>query len=236
MTTHQANHTRILRLKETTDALNQHITSTLTLLADNRKELLATPVTVFPENQRSVPYSELLDYAKRISKFTVPPTFRPPAPVAAPASQPAIAEAVNRVSDTTAQAGTATPADGENKGQGIGVSSLQQAEVAWLDPLNQIPFVPWPSEEVIKRGALAQIQVMLEQGVDPTGDSADGDAVVEEMENVDVKQEVGDVGEVINTRVEVGEDSVSGPRPVQKREEKPKVFGGLDLYDPDEEG
>jgi len=235
VTTHQANHARILRLKETNDALNQHITSTLTLLADSRKELLATPATVFPENQRNVPYSELLDYAKRISRFTVPPTFRIRAPAAAPA-QPTTTEAVNRVSDATVQGGNTTTAHGENDGHGIGISSLEQKEVEWLDPLNQIPFVPWPSEEVIKRGALVQIQAMLEQGIDPAGVGSGGDEAVKEMRDADVKHEGEHMTGVVDGHDEVSRPPVSGPVQIERKEEKPKVFGGLDLYDPDEEG
>ena len=199
--------------------------------------MLATPATTFPENQRNVPYFELLDYAKRISRFTVPPTFR----ARAPAPQPANAEAVNGETDAagaTDQDGTAAPhVDGGDKRQGIGVSSLEQKEVEWLDPLNQIPFVPWPSEEVIKRGALAQIQGMLEQGIDPAaGVGARADEAVKEMGDIEIKQEDGDIGGVGTARVEVVKGPVSGAGKVERREEKPKVFGGLDLYDPDEEG
>ena len=235
MKIHQANYARILDLKETNDALNQHITSTLTLLADSRKELLATPATVFPKNQRNVPYSELLDYAKRISRFTVPPTFRLRAPATAPA-QPTTTEVANGVSDAIAEGGNATPTDGESNGHGIGISSLEQKEVEWLDPPNQIPFVPWPSEEVIKRGALAQIQVMLEQGIDPASVGSGGDGTVNEMGDADVKHEGEDMVGVLEGHAEVTKPLVSAPVQVERKEEKPKVFSGLDLYDPDEEG
>ncbi len=67
---------------------------------------------------------------------------------------------------------------------GIGVSSLATGEAQWLDPGPQMPFVPWPTEEVIRTGALAWIQSMLEQGFDPS--EADG-AMEEEA---DVKREV----------------------------------------------
>lgn len=80
----------------------------------------------------------------------------------------------------------------------MGVAALQPGEVRWLDPGAQVAWGPWPSEEVIRRGALARIQVLLEQGVDPESVGAD----------------------------EPGRE---------KREEKPRVFGGLDLYDPDAE-
>ena len=234
MTNHQANYARILRLKETTDGLNQHITSILTLLANSRKELLATPTTSFPDNQRNVPYTELLNYAKRISRFTVPPTFRHPAPAEAHLHQPANTEAANSVSNAVAQGSTSTPTDGEGKGQGIGVSSLGQNEVEWLDPLNQIPFVPWPSEEVIKRGALAQIQVMLEQGIDPASVDASGDTSTTEMDSTTMSQDVTK-DEGTSTRQDTIIAPASRPSQTRRSTEKPRVFGGLELYNPDEE-
>lgn len=236
--THQANHARILRLRETTDTINQYITSTLTLLADTRKELLATPATVFLENQRNVPYNELLDYAKRISRYTVPPTFRPPLPVVdAPIAQPAIPPIVNGISESSEQNSTVAPTDSQGKSQGIGVSSLEQTEVEWLDPLTQIPFMPWPSEEVIKRGALAQIQVMLEQGVDPASvGTTNEEREKPEMEIEDVKNQSGDNGEKLGGQGNGGRGPEGGTRGVERNEEKPKVFAGLDLYDPEEEG
>lgn len=110
--------------------------------------------------------------------------------------------------------------------------SLDQKEVQWLDPLStQVPFVPWPSEDVIRRGALAQIQLMLEQGQDPNNavtsiageetESASADGIVVDQPGAraaDLKTPAGRL-----TRVE------------RIMEEKPKVFAGLDLYDPDEE-
>ena len=73
---HQANHARILSLRQTAEALDNQVKSTLGLLAETRKELLDAPVTTFPESSRDVPFDELLTYAKYIGRYTVPPTFR----------------------------------------------------------------------------------------------------------------------------------------------------------------
>ena len=238
---HHANHARILRLREIAGALNQSITANLTLLTDVRKELLTTPATIFSENQRNIPYTELLDYAKRISKYTVPPTFRPPIPVANPpsASQPqhteppstngASAEKPSHSQDTEA-------AHRNSQGEGIGVSSLDQEEVRWLDPLKQIPFVPWPSEDVIRQGGLAQIQVMLDQGIDPSN-VRDG-AEEEEMRTNEDLPTLDGAGDGVLDAVpnDINREASSRVVQVEKKEEKPKVFGGLDLYDPEEEG
>lgn len=238
---HQANHARILRLRETADTLNQNITTNLTLLADVRKEVLATPATIFSEEQRNVPYTELLDYAKRISKYTVPPILRPPIPIAKPSDmvQPQPTDSTSTNGASAEQPGQAPPTvspNGETQGEGIGVSSLDQKEVQWLDPLNQIPFVPWPSEDVIRQGALAQLQVMMEQGVDPSSitTSTGEEGRYGMKEDATAVDNSGDTAAYGNAKPEPR--SAPPGQQAERREEKPKVFGGLDLYDPDEEG
>ncbi|KAL9602642.1 MAG: hypothetical protein Q9179_002473 [Wetmoreana sp. 5 TL-2023] len=243
---HQANHARILRLRSAIEAQNQQITSTLSLLAETRKDILSTPATVFPEDSRNVPYTELLDYARRISPYTVPPTFReplPPSKVVNTTTQKqddvptanGVGDAVLEAREVNAVANGGIPQTKE--GDGVGVSSLEQADVQWLNPLEQIPFVPWPTEEVIKRGALGQIQVMLEQGVDPEagaapGLSARGGGAEEGIG--DVRMDEAATEAPMNTGhavVDGGDGRVEGRR----REEKPKVFKGLDLDEDSDE-
>ncbi len=245
---HQANYARILRLRETVDSLNQSITANISSLADLRKELLTTPATVFSKDQRNVPYTELLDYAGRINKYTVPPTLRQPIPVPqAPnttPSQPANTSATNG-NGVFAEQNNRTPTkwspNAQAQGEGIGVSSLDQKEVQWLDPMStQVPFVPWPSEDVIRRGALAQIQLMMEQGKDPGGISATAAEDETEPPNGDAMIADQRHGEVKAVGAHSGESRTETQNPVRRFEriveEKPKVFGGLDLYDPEEEG
>ncbi|KAI9811077.1 MAG: hypothetical protein M1827_005659 [Pycnora praestabilis] len=262
---HQANNAYINSLRSTSSTLDARIKSTLTLLASTRAELLATPATRFPPDAaaRSVPYDELLSYAKRISKFTVPPTFRV-APLPAEPSQNAAT--ANTGTDTihASQAlgsapqvtnGTTTSASPSQIGAsstsaeqlaanaaglstGVGISSLAVGETQWLDPTSQMAFVPWPSEEVIRRGALAQIQIMLEQGQDPESALAEvGDTEAGEKggNEGDEKEEGVKESELSlaaeNVVVSQGNVAVAPPR----RAEKPAVFSGLDLYDPDDE-
>lgn len=180
-----------------------------------------------------MPYHELLAYAKRISKFTVPPTLRPP-----PESEPLPVEnpgggeqgkdgETNGVNGDVVKGAAGTAENG--KAHGIGVSSLEAGESQWLDPSAQIPFVPWPTEEVIRRGALARIQVMLEQGVDPANAP---DAGVQEETKQEVDTEVKRESAVVEPSRRESISARAGRVDV-KREEKPAVFGGLDLYDPD---
>ncbi len=112
--------------------------------------------------------------------------------------------------------------DIQEEKEGRGTASLEDIERKWLDPLTQIPFVPWVNDETIKRGALAEIQSLVEKGEDPKNVGAGGDDE-EAMETGKSEDAVGGEGGV-------GADGGMG---MQRREEKPQVFGGLDLYDPD---
>ncbi|KAL8864686.1 MAG: hypothetical protein Q9174_007259 [Haloplaca sp. 1 TL-2023] len=237
---HQANHARILRLRSAIEAQNQQITSTLTLLANTRQDLLSTPATVFPEESRNVSYTQLLEYAQKISPYTVPPASRRPGP---PTANIAIqtneaTPLTNGVGDAVGEAREANAAGNSvapptEEGKGVGVSSLDQVEKQWLNPLDHSPFVPWPTEEVIKRGALGQIQVMVEQGKDPQSinSAQNGDAGNENPHgSEDVKMDEA----VANAAMDLGHSrNAGGERRVEgrAREEKPKVFRGLDLDD-----
>ncbi|KAI4288147.1 MAG: hypothetical protein L6R35_002588, partial [Caloplaca aegaea] len=166
---HQAHHARILALRSAIEEREQRRRSTLTLLAETRADILSTPVTTFPEktSRNDVPYTELLDYASRISKYTVPPTFRePPPPPQQPASNaaPTAANGVGGGAVAESREANAVVANGEvvapqgEEGKGVGEKSLGANEIQWLNQQAQLPFTPWPTEDVIKRGALGQIQ------------------------------------------------------------------------------
>lgn len=106
--------------------------------------------------------------------------------------------------------------------EGRGTASLEDMERKWLDPLNQIPFVPWVTDETIKRGALAEIQSMIEKGEDP-----------EEVGAKWLEKERGETMDIEKSGGMEGGGSADGGIGLQRNEEKPQVFGGLDLYDPD---
>lgn len=96
-----------------------------------------------------------------------------------------------------------------------------------LDPLSQLPFVPWPSQDVIAMGALAAVQGMLEDGTDPSTVLS-----AEEQEEVDRKR----AEEEERLRVEQEE------RERRRRESYAARGGGgggraaahEDVFDPDE--
>ena len=219
---HQKNHNRILRLQGKISQQNAQITSTLTALADTRTDLLSTPTSLPQKDTRNVPYAELLDYAKRISRYTLLPNSRPPLALPKLRSDPAQALAINGDAESEKEG------DPERKGKGT--DELPDEEKAWLEALRQMPSTPWISEDTMKRGALAQIQAMVERGEDPAN------------------QQLGEIGGEHGEMKENGEDfergqkegviggDNAGIRQNDKRQERkvenPEVFGGLDLYDP----
>ncbi|KAI1328356.1 hypothetical protein F5Y16DRAFT_159795 [Xylariaceae sp. FL0255] len=73
--THQSNYQRIQDLRAQTSRYDNQIKDTLRLLANTRKELVNAQATSFPEGQPryEIRYDELLSYARRISKTTIPP-------------------------------------------------------------------------------------------------------------------------------------------------------------------
>lgn len=214
---HQVNHARILSLHEQIAQQNAQITSTVAALADLRTDLLSTPTSLPSKDTMEVPYTELLVYAKRISRCTVPPTFRTPLPPAQPQIVADPPPAVNGDTEASKQ--------GEEEGRGIGTEALGTDERQWLEPLMQMPFVPWVDDDTMRRGALAQIQALVERGEDPADvkpEDAEDECEKEQglgMENV-VREQMSDLG---------------GRDVRREQESKPAVFSGLDLYDPDED-
>jgi hypothetical protein len=140
---HQHGYQKILDLREVSEALDRQLTELLEGLSEARKELSSIPGTVFEESHE-VPYDELLTYARKISKYTRPPQ-----------------------SSKFTQADTAGGSGNDKTEHDNGEASqqsqrslplgLSEEDVSALDPSSQLQFTPWPSEEVMKRGALSQM-------------------------------------------------------------------------------
>jgi hypothetical protein len=270
---HQNNYSKILSLRNTSATLDLQIRETLTLLTDTRRALLDTPSTVFPETTNPVSYSELLSYARRISKFTLPSTYREPeAPLAdsdAAAGQgsstPKESKSETQTNSTTTpvtatngvgtdiqMGGTgiidtvdsATPTNGavqtsqETTASG---TALPQHLTDHLNSSAEIQFIPWPTQEAIRKGALASIQVLLDQGIDPaTFDpeksaelEADRKRIAEEEDRVKEEQRARMEEEQKRREIE-RRMSVGGQAATQRGEqERPKVFQ-LDELDEDD--
>lgn len=195
LTTHQLNYARIISLRNTSKALDDQIRDSLEQLAKIRKEVASTPATKPPPvtSVNSVSYTELLEYARRISKFTSPPSYRDPVTSDEHIDNAAISKTSNDVSklaigndeqpknllDSMNGKFQRLPSM-QNKIEGEATISTDAAPTSqisimnnnniwfeYLNPRSDRPWTPWPCEETIRRGALASLQVLINQGIDP---------------------------------------------------------------------
>ncbi|KAF2402181.1 hypothetical protein EJ06DRAFT_528311 [Trichodelitschia bisporula] len=191
---HQANYARILQLRQTAESLDNQVKTTLSMLADTRRDLLAAPFTEPLPAARDVPYDELLEYASRISKFTVPPAWKPKEVSAVTPGAVPPASAVTSVPATNGAGvtptvptpmevdGVAAQARPDEERRGVAWANLPADQKEWLEQMKRVPFVPWPSDDVIRSGGLAEIHRLVEQGHDVIGEAAPasrGDAMDE---------------------------------------------------------
>lgn len=189
MQTHQNNFIRIQELRKTSASLDAQIRDTLSSLASTRKDIVTTPTTTFPPGpNHPFSYEELLSYARRISKTTMPPasTLRASAAAAAAAAG-APSEGQTPLPDS-AQATTAAPSAAATPSQpqspavlnGLQAGSqpppTQQTNTSmppdlsnFLNPQSGQLFFPWPQEDKIRSGSLAAIQILADQGINPKG-------------------------------------------------------------------
>ncbi|OSS44359.1 hypothetical protein B5807_11060 [Epicoccum nigrum] len=180
---HQANHARLQALRAEADALEEQLKSSVAALAGLRRELSETPATVFPASSRPVPFDELLQYAKSISKYTVPPTFRERALDAdgdnakdkEAIEPPASAPATNGLNTPTTAIALAEPpatdgaeATAEGETASNVVPEITAEEEEWLQKLKDSGFAwfPWPDADKIRRGNLWKLYHYREQGRD----------------------------------------------------------------------
>ncbi|KEY68114.1 hypothetical protein S7711_05523 [Stachybotrys chartarum IBT 7711] len=184
--THQNNHLRIQELRKTSSALDAQIRQTLSTLASTRKDIVTTQTTEFPPGPSfPIAYEELLSYARRISKTTMPPsgTINGIPPVSEsqtpiPESQPQ--SAITPTAMTPSQSQTQSPAPMNGLASQASEPPTQQTTTSvnttlpemmsqYLNPLSGQLFFPWPSEDKIRMGAMAMNQMLAERGIDPKG-------------------------------------------------------------------
>lgn len=272
---HQRNHAELVSLRDTAAALDERIKQIMRSLAESRKMLkgLAPPssgprafsnrdaklgvgydgvaVAEGMDGDRKVDAKELLAYAQRLARYTVPPAHRrdlpPPSsgpPGVEPGGPPTPAETGDQQAPTNAgNEGRSPGREEEANANERTMAKLPLDKQMWLSPDTENggapPFMPFPSEEHIKRGALANIQLALSQGRDPAvedltartdGSGGDGDGAQEDGK--------GDADTGVNDDAYAGNISAVGltrEEALKKREEQEKMFGGFDLYDPDED-
>lgn len=203
------------------------------ILVDVRKELLDIPFEEPDPNARDVPFEELLAYAKRISRFTLPPDFRPAPQIPEETTKPSIEEPQdvtmgNGTTDSPVPitAETNVPEAAEPQKPGSAHAALSEEQKAWLESLSRAPFIPWPNEDDMKQGALAALQAAIAQGYVPL--KVDG-----ARENQELDQNVGASFEEMKI-VTGSQPRVNAGRPAltSAKEEQTFDFG---LYNPEEE-
>lgn len=174
-----------------------------------------------------VPYNELLTYARKISKYTRPPQ----------SSKYSQTPAVDRVSQQTDASNATNNGDSVQEESGEATRllplGLSEADVTALDPSSQMPFTPWPSEEVMKRGALSHMAYEEEL-------RSQGLLVPEVAQHVNGNGQ-GTVIDVVPMREAPArvETVTLQPHRHERPKEHPAPLGlslSLDLYDPDEDG
>ncbi|KAF2008460.1 hypothetical protein BU24DRAFT_97049 [Aaosphaeria arxii CBS 175.79] len=232
---HQANHARILALRAEAEALEAQVKSSVSTLADLRRELYKTPATAFPDDSRPVPVDELLAYARKIASYTVPPTYRELAPPKAAGEEeqagaangvvgtPAGAAAAGTVATTSADPSSKDPADGDN----AALKEVTEEQAEWIKKLQESgsTWTPYPHNTKIWGGNLMAIQRhLLDFKKDPWKESVEIDGDVE----ADANARDRDAGEA-----SIKADQSSGPKreesadshPAPQRKESVVVVG-----------
>ncbi|KAI0521410.1 vitamin-D-receptor interacting mediator subunit 4-domain-containing protein [Xylaria bambusicola] len=195
--THQSNYQRLQDLRASTARYDAQIKDTLRLLANTRKELVHASATVFPDGPNyEIRYDELLSYARRISKTTIPPVG------AANAISAAMSEAKGGEASSAPETAATTPAGGTPNGAtpqaqqplpttvngGASSTDLPEQLAIYLNPHSAYTFVPWPSEEQVRHGAIASLAYMAEQGIEAEGYDPEAERARKEREEEERKE------------------------------------------------
>ncbi|KKA28428.1 hypothetical protein TD95_003039 [Thielaviopsis punctulata] len=185
--THQANFLRLQKLRAASASLDSQIRDTIVSLATTRKDVATVQTVKFPDAPaHPFTYEELLSYARRISKTTLPP---PPPPSANPPAPDLLVQnsAVGTTPNTPGAdsvpgssaptpAALPTPTQSHMPGDalpaaaaGASFTELPENLALHLNPMAQTVFIPWPLEDRIRLGALATTQMLINDGIDPIG-------------------------------------------------------------------
>ncbi|KAH7031676.1 vitamin-D-receptor interacting mediator subunit 4-domain-containing protein [Microdochium trichocladiopsis] len=204
---HQTNHYRLEQLRAATASLDTQIKDTLRLLANTRKELSNAPATVFPDGPHyDIQYDQLLNYARIISRTTIPPAAAvaalqaqtdlqtnvdvsgletaatTPGIVGTPAATPNGVQSVPGGA-TPAPAQAAHPMDPAAQGSAADAERhLPGHIVDHIRSTVQTQFVPWPNEDNVRHGSLASMAILMEKGIDPENYDPEAEKLRKERE------------------------------------------------------
>jgi len=181
---HQNNSARISQLRQETTALDTQTKEIIGTLWSMRKEVKNTTTTTYPSGTPKYEFttSDLLGYARRISRNTLPPpgvTNGVDFGASPPPAQdlPAIEEAGpsgTQTPNASFNNGVGTPsANGEVLASQVTITSTvgdMPLEIkAAANPGDGALFFPWPIEEDVRFGGLAAYQALSDNGIDPKG-------------------------------------------------------------------
>ncbi|KAK6518569.1 hypothetical protein TWF506_005705 [Arthrobotrys conoides] len=238
---HQTNHQKLLHLRALSSALDSELSTLLTTLSQARTELQATTTTVFPAHSRKVEYDALLSYATKISKFTRPPTHlksqsQQSEPTEAASSTALVLKSADVNGNNATKDGNADVA-GVNNAAGTGETTGNAAtrptaeDIAMLDPTAGMPFVPWPTEDIMRRGILANMGSMETMPDAAAGQEAE-QGTAEPDASVPAAAPAGGSRQMSDADRERAREEAAR-REAERKQKEQEVFQGLDLYDPD---
>lgn len=239
---HQECVARVKALRATELELDEKIKANITLLDDTRTELLNnTPVTLPDSNPRQIDSQDLLNYAQRIARFTMPPTNRPALPPL-PDDQPQESEAKDTKhedSSSPPNAGDSAMPDAPNgvpaaKGTVSAFEALDDSLKNAVKPEQDSAapvFVAWPDQKTVTSGALYRIQRILDEKGDPsTLNLANGDAPLQALGSQD--QATGPAPRPAEPS-QRSQPAARAARPPAKQANNNDFAADFDLFDPD---
>jgi hypothetical protein len=259
--THQANYTKILRLRDEAESLEERIKGIVRDISGAGQEIAeatgsnddsdstddesdtesdSEEITEKPKrNKKEVDYRLLLDFARRISKYNKE--------AAADAAAGIGTGQKKKLQDKQTDAnGVDTAA--ETDGQEAPVENITKEATNWLDQTadadRQVFMIPYPNEDRIRMGLMGQLQMAaIEKNLDL---DKEAERMVLEAEGAGITTAVpaagaGDrdntlAGEAAKAAAQAGSQVAErGPAPAARPAPQPKAMLDLDLYDPDED-
>ncbi|KAK6441983.1 hypothetical protein LTR95_001792 [Oleoguttula sp. CCFEE 5521] len=196
LATHQSNYTRIQSLRAQSASLDSTLRSTISQLAQTRKDILAIPPA--PSHGPTAQATELnvdtlLRYAALIAPTTVPPTLRKPIPsIQLPRVKLEGDGGVERVGGLSTPPPQPEGEQGDVKEGIVANERVGELERGWLAGNGDVGFVPWVSDDAIRGGALAKLEGVSEGSREANGMKVEqqGDGGV--MEEPSAEQEEQD--------------------------------------------
>ena len=241
MTRHQANHARIEALRAEAEALQEQLKSSVATLASLRHELFDTASTTFPTDSRPVRVDEVLRYAKNISKYTVPPTYREKAP-ATPEDKDKDKDDATSAAPTN---GLNTPAhapdamditkalpEPQKEGESADTAPVEitAEEEEWLKKLkdSRIAWYPWPSDDKVRSGNLYKIMYWEAKQKDIDTFNIHAHEEVERLKEQGVEVPEEPVPEAAAQEAPVVQQQPAAPRPPRPQQATFDAFDELD--------